>query len=122
MGVKGGGRKKDQEKKSDDEIDEINILLSDDDDDENEAVIGIKNPLFNTLQLQKYLLICCQHFQGGITDKPPKASDYYHTCYGLSGLSVAQHYDGKLLGPSTNKLEAIDAVYGIEESKLVDAW
>eukprot|EP00484_Ammonia_sp_Unknown_P028899 CAMPEP_0197050978 /NCGR_PEP_ID=MMETSP1384-20130603/25752_1 /TAXON_ID=29189 /ORGANISM="Ammonia sp." /LENGTH=319 /DNA_ID=CAMNT_0042483465 /DNA_START=298 /DNA_END=1257 /DNA_ORIENTATION=+ len=78
--------------------------------------------LFHSLQLQKYILVCCQYFNGGIADKPPKAADYYHTCYGLSGLSVAQHYDEKLLGPSTNKLEAIDPVYGIVEDKLVAAW
>jgi hypothetical protein len=30
--------------------------------------------------------------RGGLIDKPGKSSDYYHTCYTLSGLSVAQHF------------------------------
>jgi prenyltransferase beta subunit len=29
--------------------------------------------------------------RGGLVDKPGKSRDFYHTCYGLSGLSVAQH-------------------------------
>ena len=30
--------------------------------------------------------------EGGIIDKPGKGRDYYHTCYGLSGLSVSQYF------------------------------
>lgn len=55
-------------------------------------------PMFHPLQLQKYLLLCCAdppavnpHARGGLRDKPGKGADYYHTCYCLSGLSVAQH-------------------------------
>eukprot|EP01084_Bolivina_argentea_P254975 428760_1 len=95
---------------------------NDNDEKKNDNDNDNDNSLFNTLQLQKYILICCQHIQGGISDKPPKPSDYYHTCYGLSGLSIAQNYDNKLLGPKTNKLESIDPVYGIVEGKLLDAW
>ena len=29
--------------------------------------------------------------RGGLVDKPGKSRDFYHTCYALSGLSVAQH-------------------------------
>lgn len=29
--------------------------------------------------------------EGGLRDKPGKRRDYYHTCYCLSGLSIAQH-------------------------------
>jgi prenyltransferase beta subunit len=63
--------------------------------------------------LQKYVLMCCQSPSGGLRDKPSKSvfrvleiatrlrdlngsigrpQDYYHTCYVLSGLSIAQHY------------------------------
>lgn len=36
---------------------------------------------------------CCQNdTTGGLLDKPEKYPDYYHTCYGLAGLSVAQNY------------------------------
>lgn len=55
-------------------------------------------PTFQPLQLQKYLLLCCAdpptvqpNSRGGMRDKPGKGPDYYHTCYCLSGLSVAQH-------------------------------
>lgn len=94
----------------------------DHDQKEKESSQHQQQPLFHSLQLQKYLLVICQHYQGGITDKPPKPSDYYHTCYGLSGLSIAQNYENKLLGPKINKLESIDPVYGITEDKLVQAW
>ncbi|XP_076651386.1 farnesyl transferase beta subunit [Halictus rubicundus] len=47
--------------------------------------------LFNQEALQEYLLICCQHPDGGFVDKPQKISDMYHTCYALSGLSIAQN-------------------------------
>jgi protein farnesyltransferase subunit beta len=49
-------------------------------------------PTFNSAQLQKYILFCCQPpHTGGLVDKPGKSPDYYHTCYCLSGLSVAQN-------------------------------
>ena len=41
--------------------------------------------------LQQYLLVCCQDSRGGLIDKPGKSRDFYHTCYSLSGLAVAQH-------------------------------
>ena len=49
--------------------------------------------------LQRYILFCCQDLgqggsgTGGLRDKPSTRPDYYHTCYCLSGLSVAQHFD-----------------------------
>lgn len=81
------------------------------------------NCLFHSLQLQKYILICGQHRDGGIRDKPPKSADYYHTCYGLSGLSIAQYCgEDDILGPEYNQLCEIDAVYGIVEDKLQVAF
>ncbi|KAI8916556.1 terpenoid cyclases/protein prenyltransferase alpha-alpha toroid [Powellomyces hirtus] len=47
--------------------------------------------LFNRDPLQEYILLCCQEPKGGLRDKPDKGPDYYHTCYVLSGLSIAQH-------------------------------
>ncbi|KAI9260219.1 terpenoid cyclases/protein prenyltransferase alpha-alpha toroid [Sporodiniella umbellata] len=47
--------------------------------------------LFDREGLQEYVLLCCQSRYGGLVDKPGKGVDYYHTCYCLSGLSVAQH-------------------------------
>jgi protein farnesyltransferase subunit beta len=41
--------------------------------------------------LQRYILYCAQNFtDGGLRDKPGKSRDFYHTCYSLSGLSIAQ--------------------------------
>lgn len=34
-----------------------------------------------------------EDIQGGLRDKPSKGRDFYHSCYNLSGLSVAQHCD-----------------------------
>lgn len=63
--------------------------------------------LFNNTALQEYILICCQHPTGGLKDKPGKRSDLYHTCYVLSGLSIAQtSLGGKslVLGPAENEI------------------
>jgi protein farnesyltransferase subunit beta len=45
----------------------------------------------DTLRLQKYILACSQVNEGGFQDKPGAGRDFYHTCYCLSGLSIAQH-------------------------------
>jgi len=47
---------------------------------------------FDREALQEYILLCCQIQDGGLRDKPGKYPDYYHVCYCLSGLSIAQHY------------------------------
>jgi protein farnesyltransferase subunit beta len=47
--------------------------------------------LFDQEALQDYLLVCGQLERGGMRDKPGKEPDFYHTCYCLSGLAVAQH-------------------------------
>ncbi|CAB3372823.1 Hypothetical predicted protein [Cloeon dipterum] len=73
--------------------------------------------LFNQEALQEYLLICCQHPRGGIIDKPGKSQDLYHTCYGLSGISVAQFgFDPNhptVIGPPENKLVPCHPLYNI---------
>ena len=46
--------------------------------------------------------------RAGLVDKPGKSRDFYHTCYALSGLSVAQHSPGEeepiLVGGEVNLL------------------
>ncbi|XP_059474866.1 protein farnesyltransferase subunit beta [Neocloeon triangulifer] len=73
--------------------------------------------LFHQEALQEYLLICCQHPKGGIIDKPGKSQDLYHTCYGLSGISVAQFgFDPNnpiVVGPPENKLVPCHPLYNI---------
>jgi protein farnesyltransferase subunit beta len=46
--------------------------------------------LFDTAMLERYILLCAQDMKGGLRDKPSKPRDFYHSCYNLSGLSVAQ--------------------------------
>jgi protein farnesyltransferase subunit beta len=51
--------------------------------------------LFDKCMLERYILLCAQDVHGGLRDKPSKNRDHYHSCYTLSGLSVAQHYDAE---------------------------
>lgn len=80
-------------------------------------------PLFHSLALQQYILLCSQLENGGFRDKPGKPRDFYHTCYCLSGLTVCQHscskdYDspsmpGQVLGPYSNLLEPVHPLYNV---------
>lgn len=50
--------------------------------------------LYDRQGLQQYILIAAQRPAaqgGGLRDKPGKRPDAYHTCYNLSGLSLAQN-------------------------------
>jgi protein farnesyltransferase subunit beta len=49
--------------------------------------------LFDKPMLERYILLCAQDVNGGLRDKPSKPRDFYHSCYNLSGLSLAQHMD-----------------------------
>ena len=58
---------------------------------------------------------------GGLQDKPGKGRDHYHTCYCLSGLSIAQHWGGDgLVGPATNLLERTDPLVNVTEARLAE--
>ncbi|CAM9772304.1 unnamed protein product [Chrysoparadoxa australica] len=75
---------------------------------------------FNQTHLQQYILLCAQQANGGLRDKPLKSRDYYHTCYNLSGLSIAQHClspTPTVLGDPANELVPTNPVYNITESK-----
>ncbi|XP_030744971.1 protein farnesyltransferase subunit beta isoform X2 [Sitophilus oryzae] len=71
--------------------------------------------LFDERALQEYILICCQHPQGGMLDKPSKPRDIYHTCYSISGLSIAQHFlnEKHVLGSYRNELVVTHPLYNI---------
>uniref|UniRef100_A0A2R5LKX7 Protein farnesyltransferase subunit beta n=1 Tax=Ornithodoros turicata TaxID=34597 RepID=A0A2R5LKX7_9ACAR len=92
----------------------------------NEA-LSMENWMFDQEALQEYILICCQDTSGGLVDKPGKPRDYYHTCYLLSGLTVAQHFGGGILGTSKvvgsrqNELVTIHPVYNIGMENTVQA-
>mmetsp|Transcript_14851 Transcript_14851/g.35735 ORF Transcript_14851/g.35735 Transcript_14851/m.35735 type:complete len:462 (-) Transcript_14851:91-1476(-) len=60
--------------------------------DGDDATNATDNELsFDEVMLQRYILLCAQDVNGGLRDKPSKPKDFYHSCYNLSGLSVAQH-------------------------------
>jgi protein farnesyltransferase subunit beta len=65
----------------------------DDDDDEDKSEKKEERYPFDFAsdELQRYILLAGQNIEGGLRDKPSKMRDYYHSCYCLSGLSVAQH-------------------------------
>jgi hypothetical protein len=68
--------------------------------------------MFNQAKLMKYLMYCCQSLGGGMRDKPGKSRDFYHSCYALSGLSIAQH--SYLFSNRSLFSEAIDTSTGEE--------
>ncbi|KAJ0985826.1 hypothetical protein J5N97_004182 [Dioscorea zingiberensis] len=81
-------------------------------------------PLFHSVALQQYLLLCSQVLEGGFKDKPGKNRDHYHSCYCLSGLSVSQYscckdprhnppLPNEVLGPYSNLLEPIHPLYNV---------
>ena len=78
-------------------------------------VTDLSGPLsFNQKALQRYILHCGQQMEGGLRDKPGKSRDYYHSCYSLSGLSVAQNfaYSSVLTDADSNIGEFLPQVYG----------
>ena len=76
-------------------------------------------------RLQEYILKCCQFIKGGLRDKPGKGRDYYHTCYALSGLSIAQHSGSSEsvcnIGSDENVLQRTDPIYNVRVDKLATA-
>lgn len=79
--------------------------------------------LFNQEALQEYILVCCQYPYGGLLDKPGKNRDIYHTCYTLSGLSIAQNSPEPLIIGSkvTNSVQIIHPVYNLVVSSATNA-
>ncbi|XP_050381338.1 protein farnesyltransferase subunit beta isoform X2 [Argentina anserina] len=86
-------------------------------------------PLFNSVALQQYILLCTQAENGGLRDKPGKNQDFYHTCYCLSGLSVCQHMGSDVnspvpnavAGPYSNLLEPIHPLFNVVLDKYHEA-
>ncbi|KAJ1626973.1 farnesyltransferase subunit beta-like protein [Pavlovales sp. CCMP2436] len=81
--------------------------------------------LFDQTALQDYLLVCGQPERGGMRDKPGKDPDFYHTCYCLSGLAIAEHStapNGNLqaLSPygTPTLLRRIDPRFNISQGKV----
>ncbi|KAI5442418.1 protein farnesyltransferase subunit beta [Lathyrus oleraceus] len=80
-------------------------------------------PLFHSIALQQYILLCSQEQDGGLRDKPGKRRDHYHSCYCLSGLSLCQYSWSKrpdspplpkvVMGPYSNLLEPIHPLFNV---------
>jgi protein farnesyltransferase subunit beta len=85
-------------------------------------VSSLDSTLFDSLSLQRYILVGCQAAMGGLRDKPGKYPDLYHTCYCLSGLSIAQHADSlqrvPLLGRQENLLANVHPLYNIRHAHV----
>lgn len=79
-------------------------------------------PCFDTSKLQRYVLFCCQALEGGLRDKPSKSRDHYHSCYCLSGLSVAQQLAAEVRGVppfgSNTKVGATHPLYNVRREKV----
>lgn len=82
---------------------------------EGDPAIDHQSWIFDQRALQEYILVCCQHAGGGLIDKPGKNRDYYHSCYCLSGLSVAQNNLSRsnVIGDSSNSLPCTHPLYNI---------
>jgi geranylgeranyl transferase type-2 subunit beta len=61
--------------------------------------------------LSKVILSCQDQEHGGISDRPGNSVDVFHTCFGISGLSLLQWSDKQPSdSPISFGLEEIDAV------------
>lgn len=76
--------------------------------------------MFDGDALQRYVLECCQNTGGGFRDKPTVPVDLLHTCYALSGLSVAQKYGGAFTTDSS-RLRLTDPVFNISVERAESA-
>jgi protein farnesyltransferase subunit beta len=87
--------------------------------------IKIEELLFNCEALQEYILICCQKPHGGLIDKPGKPEDSYHTCYNLSGLSIAQNFTTSqpiIVGHADNEVLPTHPLYNISPKAAMKAY
>ena len=83
---------------------------------------------FSSGALQGWILDCCQsdNGAGGLRDKPGTGRDHYHTCYCLSGLSLAQHHGRcglvEVVGPAeSNALVEIEPLVNVVKHKY-ETW
>ncbi|NWJ04591.1 FNTB farnesyltransferase, partial [Crypturellus undulatus] len=92
-----------------------------------DGALSMTRWMFDQAALQEYILLCCQCPAGGLLDKPGKSRDFYHTCYCLSGLAVAQHFGSGelhhelLLGGPENRLQPTHPVYNVAPEKVLRA-
>jgi protein farnesyltransferase subunit beta len=79
---------------------------------------------FDAAALARYVLCCTQAgTAGGCRDKPGKSRDFYHTCYALSGLALAQAQaqQGSQCGDAASQLQATCPVLNVLPQKVAAA-
>lgn len=73
-----------------------------------------------------YELIEIIIFSLGLVDKPGKPEDLYHTCYCLSGLSIAQNFSSTkqplIIGNLDNEVLATHPLYNISPKSVIKAY
>jgi protein farnesyltransferase subunit beta len=76
--------------------------------------------LFDQGMLQRYVLLCAQNVTGGLRDKPSARRDFYHSCYNISGLSVAQQVDSlpDFGHPSESVVHETHPVYNLRTERV----
>lgn len=57
----------------------------------------------NLNKLEGFILSCQDPIEGGISDRPDNQTDIYHTCFGITGLSLIDH--------AKFDLDEIDPIY-----------
>lgn len=82
----GGGTTSAKDNSTKEADEDVPKMVKIDETSENGPVI------YNQYALQRYILHCAQAMEGGMRDKPGKYRDFYHSCYSLSGLSIAQNF------------------------------
>lgn len=86
---------------------------------------GMEQTFFDIEALQEYIILCCQKANGGLIDKPGKPQDLYHTCYTLSGVSIAQHSESaqnpQVLGDMINELLPTHPLFNIPPKSVAAA-
>ncbi|RHY08475.1 hypothetical protein DYB36_004935 [Aphanomyces astaci] len=92
-----------------DAIDEAALVVSV--FDLNFVTWSLGHYLSHTQAHQQYILLCGQQIEG-------KSRDHYHSCYVLSGLSVAQTYGGVVVGDGANRLIPTHPAYNIGWDKV----
>jgi len=136
-GIKTVEEEEEEEEEEDEDVIDLDAAAARGDSRSIRHVNSMNGPLlFNQEALQQYILRCAQDPDGGMKDKPGKARDFYHSCYSLSGLSVAQNYCDSSLedaaagirgavahvhGDINNLLEPTSVVYNIGVSALREA-
>uniref|UniRef100_A0A8C6UTN3 Protein farnesyltransferase subunit beta n=1 Tax=Neogobius melanostomus TaxID=47308 RepID=A0A8C6UTN3_9GOBI len=93
---------------------------------EGQSALSEQRWMFEQQALQEYILLCCQNPSGGWWTSPA-TRDFYHTCYCLSGLSIAQHFGNLrshhelILGKEDNRLAPTHPVYNMCPDKVAQA-